>query len=274
MGDIKPGICALLILAMNLLVTDNCTWQLQRYLWHYKAIVTKDVITQTRLNTLILWTLQQAQCHEACFAIQVRHFIRKIYRGLSLTMAQWCFLQEGFLDNACTTCWTTIINVLQKIKLTLCTNDGMRAVKLQLQSFRIPVLGGIYLSSSWPSRYNPGKIASLTHRMKGLLGPTPSHVALEGMKITYLEPRSLGCLYRGLVTVLIYNKILSSLTRPDILHKFVNYIKLAKRNTGAPNPWKSHLTEKHSLAIRRMFGFNPVNTGMCQSHQLFPIRLF
>jgi hypothetical protein len=52
MGDIKPGICALLILALNLLVTDNCTWQLHRYLWHYKAIVTKDAITQTRLNIL------------------------------------------------------------------------------------------------------------------------------------------------------------------------------------------------------------------------------
>jgi len=43
MGDIKPRICALLILALNLPVTDNCTWQLRRYLWHYKAIVTKDV---------------------------------------------------------------------------------------------------------------------------------------------------------------------------------------------------------------------------------------
>jgi len=95
MGDIKPGICALLILALNLLVTDDPIWQLHRYLWHYKAIVTNDVTTQTRLNTRTLWTLQQPHCHEACFAI--RHFIRKNYRGLSLTMAQWCFLQEGFL---------------------------------------------------------------------------------------------------------------------------------------------------------------------------------
>jgi len=75
MRDIKPGICALLILALNLLVKDNCTWQLHRYLWHYEAIVTKDVITQTRLN--ILWTLQQAQCYEACFAIQVRHLYER-----------------------------------------------------------------------------------------------------------------------------------------------------------------------------------------------------
>jgi len=110
--------------------------------------------------------------------------------------------------------------------------------------------------------------------MRCLLGPTPSHVVPEGIKIPYLEPRSLGCLQRGLVTVLLYNKILSSLICQNILREFVNYIKPAKRNTGALTTGKSHLAEKHSLAIRRMFGFSPVNTGMSQSHQLFPIQLF
>jgi hypothetical protein len=45
----------------------------------------------------------------------------------------------------------------KKIKLSLCMNEGMRAVKVQLHSFVIPALGGIYWSVSWSSRFNSGK---------------------------------------------------------------------------------------------------------------------
>ena len=48
----------------------------------------------------------------------------------------------------------------------------------------------------------------------------------------------------------------------------------AKKYRSPNSPGKKPLIRKTSLAIRRMFGFNPVNTGMSQSHQLFPIRLF
>ena len=135
MGDIKSGICAPLILALNPLVTDNCIWQPHRCLWHYKAIVTKDVIKHTRLN--ILWALQQAQCRDVCCAIQVRHFARKDLHGL--------IPNKGVVVFPSGSVYGCLYDLLDFHYYCFAKNKAvpLNEVKLQQYSFLKPVLGGI-----------------------------------------------------------------------------------------------------------------------------------